>query len=41
VDRLAHIDDKATTYKEALAREHANILVVAKRLQRRDKLSKQ
>jgi hypothetical protein len=26
VDRLTHIDDEATTFKEALAREHANIL---------------
>jgi hypothetical protein len=41
VDRLTHVDDEATTYKVALAREHANILLVAKELERRDKLSKE
>jgi hypothetical protein len=41
VDRLTHFDDEATTFAEALAREHANILLVAKELERRDKQSKQ
>jgi hypothetical protein len=40
VDRLTHIDDEATTFAEALAREHANLLLV-KELERRDKQSKQ
>jgi hypothetical protein len=35
VDRLTHVDDEATTFAEALAREHANILLVAKELERR------
>jgi hypothetical protein len=33
---LTHIDDEAITFAEALAREHANILLVAKELERRD-----
>jgi hypothetical protein len=41
VDRLTHIDDEVTTFAEALAREHANILLVAKELERRDKASRQ
>jgi hypothetical protein len=32
VDRLSYIDDEATTFAEALAREHANL--VAKELER-------
>jgi len=40
VDPLTHIEDEATTFTEALAREHANILLVAKELERRDKLEK-
>jgi hypothetical protein len=32
VDRLTHIDDEVTTFAEALACEHANILLVAKEL---------
>jgi hypothetical protein len=41
VDRLTHFDDEAITFAEALAKEHANILLVAKELERRDKLAKQ
>jgi hypothetical protein len=41
VDRLTHIDDEAVTFKEALAREHANILLVTKELGQQDKRSKQ
>jgi hypothetical protein len=41
VDRLTHIDDEATTYAEALAREHANLLLEAKELERRNKLARQ
>jgi hypothetical protein len=41
VDRLMHIDDGATTHAEALAREHANLLLVAKELERRYRMSKQ
>jgi hypothetical protein len=39
--RVTHIDDEAATFAEALAPEHANILLVAKELERRDKLAKQ
>jgi hypothetical protein len=41
VDRLTHIDDEATSFAEALAGEHANILLVAKEVEHQDKQSKQ
>jgi hypothetical protein len=41
VDRLSHIDNNAAAFAEALAREHANILLVAKELERQDKEPKQ
>jgi hypothetical protein len=38
---LSHIDNNAAAFAEALAREHANILLVAKELERQDKEPKQ
>jgi hypothetical protein len=40
VDRLTHIDDEETTFAAALARKHANILPVAKELERQDEETK-